>query len=202
MKEIDLYKMQYADQRDMQREGIAMQGEQQERMYAPQLKESIMENQAAMIAQTNPARALKIIIEGFRGNIQNKDGEFERLGMAIMNDKGITKVASLLIPFINDPMRLGNIREAQAKSMGLQIVDDISTEVGINWREYGIRDPSFKDIVVDSCLALVVVTLSRSVEGDDKRFLSRVVLESVNGGKLPEKSKGGDSGWLSKMLKL
>lgn len=200
MNEYDLFKRQAEEQRSLQREGISMQGEEQARLYAPQLKEQMAEAQAAVIAQTNPARALKIVIRGFKGEILNQDGEFEKLGVAIMNDEGTTKIASILIPFINDPMRFGNIREAEAKRIALQIVDDITTEVGINWREYGIRDPSYKDLVVDSCLALVFLTISRSVEGDEKKFLSRILLESVSGTKLPEK-KSGDSIW-SKMFKL
>lgn len=200
MKEIDFFNRQMDEQRSLQREGISMSGEQQERLYAPQLKEQIAEVQAAVIAQTNPSRSLKIILRGLNGEILNENNEYETMGEPIMNKKGITKMASILIPFVNDAMRFGNIREAEAKRISLQIVDDITTEVGINWREYGIRDPSYKDLVVDTCLGLIVVTLSRSVEGDDKRFLSRVLLESVSGTKLPEK-KSGDSIW-GKMFKL
>lgn len=196
MKEdFDLLNQQIYGQSQLQSQA----GEQQERLYAPQMREQVAEAQAAIISQTNPAKALKIIIEGFRGNILNADGDWERLGNPIMNEYGISRIASILIPFISDPIRLGNVEERNIRQLVLQIAEDIAIEIGINWREYGIRDPSYKDLVLDSCVALIMITLSRSTGGDDKKWFGKVVVESISGNKLPQPKK---EGVLEKYFKL
>jgi hypothetical protein len=191
MSEIDYLKEQFESQRRLQDDQI----DSQQRVYAPQLKEQIAEAQAAVIAQTNPAKALKIIIRGFQGFMIDEDGEEKKIGSPLMNDLGISKISSYLIPFINDPARLGNIKEQEARSMTLRIVDDITIDVGINWREYGITSPTIKDIIVDSCLMLVLVTLSRSVEGKEKRFLSSIIVESLSQRQQEKKKEN----WLDKI---
>ena len=80
-------------------------GDRQDRIVAPQLREHIAETQAAIIAQTNPSRALKIILNSFRGYILNEENEYEQIGASVMNENGIGRIASILIPFINDPVR-------------------------------------------------------------------------------------------------
>ncbi len=151
----------------------------QSRLVAPQLRQEMAESQAAVIAQTNPAKALKVILEGFRGKIEDDQGTYTQIAKPLMNEKGISKIASMLIPFINDPIRFGHIGRKEVRDLTLQIADDITEDIGLNWREYGILDPSVKDIVVDSLVTLIFITLTRSEEGGEKRFLSSVILESV-----------------------
>ena len=180
--------MQYDSQSNLQREA----GETQQQLSAPQLREQLAESQAAVIAQTNPAKSLKIILEGFKGNMENEYGEFERIGEPLLNDKGIARVASMLIPFINDPIRFGDISKGEVRDLALTIADDITEDIGLNWREYGILDPSTKDIVIDSIMALIFITLTRSEEGGEKRFLSKVIIESIGSA---QKQKKKESTW-------
>lgn len=198
MNEIDFMQrqtdMQHDSQANLQDQSIEGQG----RLAAPQLREQLAEAQAAVIAQTNPARALKVILEGFRGKMENEYGEFEEVGFPLMNEKGIARIASMLIPFINDPVRFGDISSSEVRDLALKIIDDISEDIGLNWREYGIKEPSTKDIIVDSLTALIFITLTRSERGGEKNFLSRVILESV-GGNANNKKK--ESAW-QKYFKL
>ena len=129
----------------------------------------------------------------------NEDGEIEKIGIPIMNEQGIGRVSSMLIPFINDPIRFGNISEDEVRSLTLKIVNDITIDIGINWREYGIVNSSSKDIIIDSLMTLIFITLTRSEEQGEKNFLSKVVLESLGAGnKKPTKK---ESTW-EKYLKL
>lgn len=178
---------QFAGQSQLQEES----SEQQTRMYAPQLREQIAEAQAAIIAQTNPSKALKIIIEGFRGNIINEDGEVEQIGNPIMNELGTARIATMLIPFISDPIRFGNIDEREVRNLALRIIDDITKEVGIRWREFGIQDSSSKDLIIDTLLALIFITLTRSEGQGEKNWLGRVVVESI--GSAQKKKQGGQT---------
>lgn len=187
--------LQYNSQSRLQKEGMEGQG----RLVAPQLREQMAEAQAAVIAQTNPARALKIILEGFRGKMEDEYGEFKTVGYPLMNEKGIARIASMLIPFINDPTRFGDISRQEVRDLALRISDDITEDIGLKWREYGIKDPTTKDIIVDSLMSLIFLTLTRSEEGGEKNFLSKVILESV-GGKQDKKRKE-ESAW-KKYFKL
>lgn len=179
MKELDFIRKQSQINEDSESRLQNLSDDNQARLVAPQIREQIAEAQAAVIAQTNPAKALRIILEGFRGKIENEYGEFEKIAEPLMNEKGISRIASMLIPFINDPIRFGDIGRSEVRSLSLQISDDITEDIGLNWREYGIKEPSTKDIIIDSLVTLIFITLTRSEEGGEKRFLSRVVLESV-----------------------
>ena len=193
MNEIDFMRNQFSYQSDLQHEAA----EQQNRMYAPQLREQLAETQAAVIAQTNPIKALKVLVEGLRGNIINEDNEIEKIGEPVMNQTGISEISTKLIPFISDPIRFGHISGTEVRLLALQIVQDLTVEIGIRWREFGIKDPSAKDIVVDSLMTLVFITLTRSEGGNEKNFLSRVILESVGGNK-----KSSKEGSIWEKLKL
>jgi len=197
MSEFDAIKrqmnMQHGFQKELQDDSL----ESQARLVAPQLREQVAEVQAAIIAQTNPARALRVILEGFKGNMINEYGDLEAIGKPLVNQEGISRIASMLIPFVNDPIRFGKISHVEVREIALQVINDITEDIGIYWREYGIQSPPIKDLLIDSCLALIFITLTRSEEGDDKRFLSRVILESL-GTKTGQK-KEEQSNWFSKL---
>lgn len=195
MNERDLYQLQLDGQRELQ----AQSSEEQSRLYAPQLKEQIAESQAAVIAQTNPSRALKVIVEGFRGNMIDEAGEIVKIGYPLMNERGIARVASMLIPFISDPIRFGNLGGREVRDIALQTINDITVDVGLNWREYGIKYSTTRDIIIDSCLALILITLTRSEEQGEKNWLGRVIVESISGGPKPQRKK---ESWYDKYLKL
>ncbi len=167
---------QYNMQSNLQDESAQSQA----KLYAPQLKEQMQETQAAVIAQTNPAKSLKTILEGFKGNMMDENGKVEKIGEPIMNSLGIAKIASILIPFISDPIRFGNIGKTEVRKITLQVTDDITENIGINWRAYGIPDASTKDLIVDALLTLILITLTRSEEQGEKNWLGKVVLESVS----------------------
>lgn len=194
MNEQQLMQLQHDYQKSLQDES----SQSNSRLYAPQLREQLAEAQAAVIAQTNPSKALKVILEGFRGNIINEYGKIEKIGNPIMNEYGIARVASMLIPFISDPIRFGNISEQEVRSLTLRIIDDVTVDIGIHWREYGIINPSAKDIIVDTLLGLIFITLTRSEEQGEKNFLSKVVLESL-GSSTTKNRKKGNTSWLDRL---
>lgn len=187
MSEMDYFEAQLEGNKEMQREGIV----EQQKQYAPQMREQIAEAQAAIIAQTNPAKSLRIILNGFKGYMYNEEGEFEKFGDPVMNDYGISRVSSILIPFINDAIRFGNISEGEVRDIALQTIDDITEEIGLNWREFGIISIPVKNLIVDSLLALILITLTRSEEQGEKNWLGKVVLESINAQGSQKKKRGG-----------
>jgi len=189
MDDLNMMHTQFDRQSEIQREGI----EEQRKQFAPQMREQMAETQAAIIAQTNPARSLKLVLEGFKGNMYNEDGEWEKMGEPIMNESGISKIASILIPFINDAIRFGNISEKEVRDIALQTLDDVSEEIGTYWREYGIKSAAVRNLIIDSIMALILITLTRSEEQGEKNWLGKVVLESINVGRDQKRRK--ESTW-------
>lgn len=185
MKEEDSLRFQH----DSQMEQQDASSDAQARLYAPQLREQLAEAQAAIIAQTDPSKALGTILNSFKGIIV-EDGKEVQYGEPLMNELGNSKIASMLTPFISDPIRFGNISEKEVRKLSLKIINDITRDIGLNWREYGIKNPSHKDLIVDSLLALIFITLTRSEDQGEKRFFQKVVLESLGGGtKKPSKKE-------------
>jgi len=195
MNEYDYLNEQYNTQSKLQNEA----SQEQAKLYAPQLKEQIAEAQAAIISQTNPSRAIKVIVEGFRGNMIDENGDVIKIGFPLMNEKGIARVSSMLIPFISDPIRFGKIKATEVRHIALKTVNDITQDIGLNWREYGITEPTNRDIILDACLALILITLTRSEEQSEKNWLGRIVLESVQGNKQPQRKK---ESFIEKFLKI
>lgn len=160
------------------------------RLVAPQIREQVAETQAAVIAQTNPSKALKVVLKGFEGYILNEYDEYELIGEEIMNKQGRARLASTLIPFVNDVTRFGNISEKEVRDLCLQTLNDLTEDIGSNWREYGIQNSSYKNLILDSLLALILITLTRSEEQGEKNWLSKVILESIGTKQQGKKESG------------
>lgn len=187
MNEIDYLRAQMNEQSNLQNE----MGDQQTRLYAPQLKEQVDEMKAAVIAQTNPAKALKVLIAGFRGKFINEDNETEQIGDPIMNEEGISKITTSISPYLSDPARFGTVPKEQVRSTTLTIINHLTVYIGINWRRYGMADPSMRDIVLDMLRTLIFFTLTRSEEGNEKNWLGKIVIESIGNQKKPTNKGGG-----------
>lgn len=196
MNQDDLMRQDFEQKKELQ----DLSSQSQEKMYAPQLKQQISDTQAAVIAQTNPATALKNVILGWQGYIISEDGEPEKIGEAIMNPFGIQRLASFLTPYVNDPTRFGNMKEEEVRRIIKQIANDVTEDIGFNWREYGIRNQSTKDLIVDAVIVLIWITLTRSTEQGEKNWLSKIVLESLSGGGSSQQKKR-ESSW-QKYFKL
>lgn len=199
MNELDMFRQQNQMQHDSQ---VALQeqaNQAQQVQYAPQLREAMAESQAAVIAQTDPTKALKAVLEGFKGNAQNEHGEFVEFGTPLMNQKGLSTVASFLTPIMNDSTRFGDIPAREVRDMTEDIVNQITEDLGLNWKEYGISDISKVNIIIADLIPIVRITLSRSEEGGERQFLSKVVLESIGAAKQQKKK---ESGWLKNMFSL
>lgn len=191
MKELDFYQQQLNMQNEIDMEGEA----ERRKVYAPDIREKVTEAQAAVIAQTNPARAIRAVVKSFEGIMINEYDEEIKIGEPLMNSYGIARISSYIIPIVNDATRFGNIKEKEVRDMTLQIIDDITDDIGYNWREYGVKNHSAKDLIVDSCLALILITLTRSENEGEKRFLSKVILESLSANQGQQKKKSGGSIW-------
>lgn len=186
MDEYDLMEQQYQDQSDLQREDA----EQKTTAFAPQLREQVNEMKAALIEQTDPAKSLQIVLNGFRGKVWNSDeGQFIQVGNPIMNEKGISEVASFLTPILNSSTRFGNISPKFSGDVCLQLIDDITEKIGLNWREYDIKDDPAKHGIIDSLTILTRITISRSEDQGEKNWLARTIIETISGGGTAQKKR-------------
>lgn len=169
--------------------------EDQQKLVAPQLQEQMDERKAVLIAETDPKKDIKELILEFRG-LEERDGKLVRTSEPILNDIGARKLSSLLRPIMSNNTRLARMKEVIVKKFTLGIIDDITLDLGVNWRSYGIKDRSAKDFIIDAIIILVYSILSRAEDQNEKNWLGKVSFENVGGTRYgsPEKKES----WLDK----
>src|SRR3989304_1972569 len=197
MDELDFLNRQLRGQYENQSQLGEEESERQTRLVAPQIRDQVIEAQAAIIAQTNPAKAIKSILESFRGNTINEYGKLEKLGIPLMSENGVGRIGSILLTIVNDPNRFGKLSNKEVRRFALAITNKFTDDLGVYWRDYGITDPTMRDVIRVNFATIILILLTRSEEGDDKRFLSRVILETLGVKTQPKKEDSG--GWLSKL---
>lgn len=169
-------------------------GDNQMKPYAPQLQQDIAQNQAVVISETDPKKDIKDLLLEFRG-LEEKNGEIKRVREPLMNDIGINRISSILRPLMINTIRFTRLKEKIIKNFTLQILDDLTIDLGTNWKEYDIRDRSACDHIVDSVAILVFSMLSRSEDQNEKNWLGRISFENVSGGRPNQPKK---ESWLDK----
>ena len=191
MNEMNAYRQQSEIQTDNQSRLQQEAADAQARQVAPQMREQLAEAQAAVIAQTDPRKSLNQVLQGFRGKIQDEYGNYAKIGAPLMNEHGIAVLAGFLTPILNDSTRFGDIPPSAVRDHTEDIINQITQDLGWHWREYGISGTTINNIIIADLTVIVRLALSRSENGGEKSFLSRVILESVGG--QPKKKK--ESTW-------
>lgn len=165
----------YLMQKDLQQQ----QADSQTTLYAPQLQEQIAQNQAVVIAETDPRKDIMDLIREFRG-LEEINGEYKQTRDSIMNEKGINRITQILRPMMINTIRFTRLREKMINNFTKQILNDLTTDLGLNWREYGIKDRSACDHVVDSVAVLIFSMLSRSEDQNEKNWIGKISFENVS----------------------
>lgn len=171
------------------------QGDNQQKLYAPQIQEQIAQAQAVVIAQTDPIKVLKEIQLRMNGKIKNSDGEEEQLWEPVMNQKGIGRMMFLLNSVLNDSTRLASTKEDKTSKIMIQFSNDVTRDLANHWREYGIMDMSMCDFIVNSMILPALLVLTRSEDRNEKNWLGRVSFENINPASQYKKEK---SSWIEK----
>lgn len=179
---------------EMNKELIEKQGQEQQKLYIPQLQEQTNQLQAAIIAQTDPRTDIKGLLNEFRG-LEKKDGVMKVVRAPIMNEKGIKRISQILRPLMINTVRFTRLRSNTIKNFTFQIVDDLTYDLGKSWREYEITDRSACDHIVNSVAILVFSMLSRAEDQNEKNWAGKIVIENLS----PNKTVGKkEASWLER----
>jgi hypothetical protein len=181
------------EQGQIQEALIDKQGEQQQKLYLPQLQQQMQENQAAVISQTDPRKDIRDLLNEFRG-CEDVNGELKLVRDPLMNEVGLKIVSQILRPLMVNTVRFTRLTNKTIKNFTLQIVDDLTYDIGENWREYDIRDRSACDHIINAIAILVFAMLSRAEDQNEKNWAGKMVFENLS----PPRINKKESSWLEK----
>jgi len=181
------YPPEYYAQKDLQQNQIqAEQG-----MNAPALVQQQQQLQAALVEQTNPNHILEDVELKLRGFRQKWDGGYEQIGEALMNNKGIGRMIFILSSIVNQNTILSHLELQEIGRMIIRVSGDIIDDLALNWKEYGIKDKILLDSIVDSIIFPAFMALKRAWKQNEKNWLNKAVVESINTTPRPLQKKEG-----------
>lgn len=173
----------YLMQSDIERQ----RNESQNSVYAPQLMEQLEQRQAVLVEQTNPNKAVKEILLNIQALKELPDGRLVRKklpdGTLIeprMNEKGVMKVEFVLTSFINQNTILTHLDDKQIAKWMIQVADDLTDDLTLSWREYGIKNKMDLDIIMDAVLNVIYCAYNRALGQNEKNWLKTMTMETVS----------------------
>lgn len=175
------------EQYEMQRLLQQQNADSNQEMYAPTMKQQINDMQSAVIEQVNPSKVANKIIMRFEGKIKNEDGEIIEKYDPVMNELGLSEVSLYLEGIINQSLTMGKMEDTEIKKIALELTNTFTENIGINWRSWGIKMATTKDIVCAIMAVNTLAILKRST--DEKKFYSTVAIEHINQGMKPTKKE-------------
>ena len=174
--EEDPMQRQYGYQEALQRQQIdAQQG-----MSAPAILQQQQMVQAALVEQTNPEHVLKEIELKLKGFRLDNNGELQKQGEPLMNQRGIGRLLFLISSIVTQNTILSHLEEKEISNLIIRIGDDIIDDLTLNWKEYGIQDKIMLDQIVDSVLFPSFMALKRAWKQNEKNWLNKTVVESIS----------------------
>jgi hypothetical protein len=166
----------------------------QKELYAPQLQEQVAASQAVVISETDPTKDINQLLLKFRG-YEEVDGELKRVREPIMNESGVNKISQILTPLMINTIRFTRLKEAMIKSITERFLDDLTYDLGLNWRDYDIPNRNSIDHILNALATLIFSVLSRAEDQNEKNWLGKISFENVNPNKYePKKSES----WLDR----
>jgi len=174
----DMYE-QYQMQGDIQRQS----GELQMSSIAPQMHEQVAQAQAVLVEQTNPDKVLEEITMKLKGQLRNYDGTISQISKPLMNEKGVSRMLFIMSSIINQNTILSHLEDDEISKVMMQLGDDITDDLTLNWKDYGINDKMLLDHIEDAILIPSYFSLKRALGQNEKNWLGKITVENISGGK-------------------
>lgn len=165
---------------------------QQQAPMIPQIVEQMQQNQAILVAQTDPKKIIKEIILRLEGREERSDGSIVKVGVSLLNEKGIKNIKFILDSNINDNIRLSHLEKRDITQIMDVIQNDLVDDLTLNYKDYEIKNKTDLDSINNSILVNVFCILKRAEEQGEKNWLGRSVLESIQSAtRVAPQKKGG-----------
>lgn len=155
-------------------------------MNAPQMAEVVQQQQAVLVAQTDPRKVVRDIILRLQGQEELPDGTRVQMAAPKMNKKGIESVWFKLDSFINDNIRFSSLDEREVTNLIDVLQEDIVDDLSINWRKYGIKNKTDLDDINNSIIVNIYAMLKRAVHQNEKNWIGKISVESISSSSRPQ----------------
>jgi len=167
---------EFQAQSELQRQQV----EGEAMVNAPYINQQASVVQAAIVEQTNPNKVLEEVELKLKGLERRYDGSIVKRGDPIMNDMGINRILFLLGSVVNQNTILSHLEDTEISKMIIQVADDITDDLALNWKEYGVIDKILLDYIVDGVILPSFMSLKRAWKQNEKNWLNRTVIENVS----------------------
>lgn len=152
----------------------------QQAMHVPGMFQAQQQVQAALVAQTNPLHVLDDIEQKLRGKRMDYDGQYKKISEPLMNEQGIGRMLFLVSSIVNQNTILSHLESQEIGKLITKIGDDIVDDLVLNWYRYGIKDKMLLDHIVDVILIPSFMALKRAWKQNEKNWLGKVTVETLN----------------------
>ena len=169
---------------------------QQNMPYAAGMFEQHQQQQAILVAQTDPKRIIKDIIFRLQGIEEMDDGQRVQIAEPMLNKEGIENIRFLLHSHINDNVRLSRLEASDIANRMKILGDDLVISLALNYHKWGIKKETHRDDINNAVLCNIFDVLKRAEGQNEKNWLGKISVESIAGGNKPPGNKGG---WLDKL---
>lgn len=156
---------------------------------APVLHEQIQANQAVLVEQTNPQKVVKAIILRLRGLEEHPDGTLVKVAEEKVNKIGIDNIWFILDSHINQNIILSHLKQKEISNIMDALQIDLVDDLGLNWREYGIKKKTDLDTINDSILTNIFTSLKRAEGQNEKNWLKGITVENISNASRPQLGK-------------
>jgi len=183
-EEYDSYQMQSA----LGKEQI----EAQTMSYAPQMYNEVQQQQAILVAQTNPKKIINEIILRLEGFEIQPDGTKVKTSEPMLNKLDIESLKFLLHGHINDNVRLSHLERNEISKRIEIIGNDLIDSLMLNFYRWGIKNKTHLDDINNVVLCNIFDILKRAEGQGEKNWLGKISVEQISGGmRMPMQKKEG-----------
>ena len=173
------------DSRIKQEEAMA-----QTNLYAPTLHDQVQQHQAVVLEQVNPKKVVEDIMLELDGKEKDENGDIKVIGRPFMNEEGLQMIKIKLRSIVNQNSIMSHLDDGDIRRLMFLLAGNLRVDIGLNWREYGIVDRTTCDTIMDIVIVNAFTALKRAREQNEKNWLGRITVESINSAKRENKKEG------------
>ena len=166
--------------------------EAQTMSYAPQMYNEVQQQQAILVAQTNPKKIINEIILRLQGFEMQPDGTKVKTSEPMLNKLGIESLKFSLHGHINDNVRLSHLDAREISKRMRVIGNDLVDSLMLNFEKWGIKNKTHLDDINNVVLCNIFDILKRAEGQGEKNWLGKISVEQISGGmRMPMQKKEG-----------
>lgn len=193
---MDTLQREYQGQFNMQSALQQQQLEAEQSVHAPYIQQQSQAVQAALVEQINPDRVLEDLELRFRGFKMKYDGTLVKSGLPLMNEKGVMTMITFTSSIVNQHTIMSAYKEEQIAKLMTRLMETVTDDLTLNWKEYNIINKSHLDIIHDMVMITAFSALNRAKEGGERRFLGTTTIENIS--TMPKMNPVKKEGFLSR----